>query len=416
VLPGALDEPRALIGEGAMPDDGLMSTLKRAPDHDELTLVRPHVGKGQEVLWAVRIAGRAFEAGRVAAPAPRPPPVRLEPRGHDPWVVLAILSLSLVFGALVRDKERRFDRACAVFSERAKGLVPLRSWERAALAGAALFVGLSLELADEGVAGTLAVALAMVCAALRPPRALPPPRAPGRWLVFRPEEVFGPAEPRPPREWDALIFLLAIPVLFGAGSLLRSSQPQATLLLPLDAVALLPLVFTGRRSQLPPDLFRADRKWFRALFRRLSKTRSLHASPWVRIPTGATSGDELRVLAVPRAPMPGLVGVEVGRAFVRTATSYASLPEVLVRVHDATPASSRMTSLASGITPVPGRRPEERVYRFVPSWPTTTATAVLVESLCQQLVDRRVAQRTWEAESDRRVSQSLEADLAPGMA
>ena len=68
MLPAALDAPAALIGEGGMRDDGVASTLTRAPDHDELVLVRPHVGRGEEVLWAVRVAAKAFETVLEADP------------------------------------------------------------------------------------------------------------------------------------------------------------------------------------------------------------------------------------------------------------------------------------------------------------------------------------------------------------
>ena len=76
ILPPALEPPSALIGEGAMRDDGVKASLKRDPQHDEIDLVRPHVGRGEDVLWAVRVDGRAFEAGHAPRLAPAPPPPR----------------------------------------------------------------------------------------------------------------------------------------------------------------------------------------------------------------------------------------------------------------------------------------------------------------------------------------------------
>jgi hypothetical protein len=412
-LPGALEEPRPIVGEGGMPDDGVMTALKRMPDHDEVEMVRPHVGRGEEVLWAVRVAARAFDAGRHGVPAPLLPLRRLESRGHPPVVYTALILLALGMATLVRWKDRRFDEACRCFGERASGLVPLGPWERSTLAGACFFIGLSLQLADTTALGTMLVALAAVCAALRPPRATPLPRGPGRWLVLRPDEVFGGSSG--PDRWrradrlDAAAVVGGLLALVSTGYVLRSVQPEAAFLLPCDAVALLPLLLTGRRAHLPPDRMRIGRGWLAAAFGQLRKNRELHVSPWVRVPTGGVMGDELRLLAVPRAPVPGVVGVELGLSFTRSFTSFVRTPEVLVRVHDASPASGRMTSMAATLTPVPGRTPDERVYRFVPTWPTRTSAIELVESLAQQLRDRRVQAIEWAADERR----STSADPVP---
>jgi hypothetical protein len=125
------------------------------------------------------------------------------------------------------------------------------------------------------------------------------------------------------------------------------------------------------------------------------------------VPTGRARPDEVRVLVVPRAPMPGLSAIEVGFARGHGASAFVSTPEVLVRVHDASAASARLTKLALDVPPVPGRKPEERVFRIVPRFPTLDATAALVLRLGLLLVDRRLADAAcsdgWQ-EKERRVT------------
>jgi hypothetical protein len=99
--------------------------------------------------------------------------------------------------------------------------------------------------------------------------------------------------------------------------------------------------------------------------------------------------------------MPGLVGIEVGLAWPSDPTSYVATPAVIVRVHESTAAWVRMTSLAPFARSVPGRKPEERVYRFVPRIPTREGTFALVRRLGQELVDRRVTAQSWALEERR---------------
>jgi len=417
VLPAALEPPSALLGEGGMRDEGVVATLRRAADHDEVQLVRPHVGRGEEVLWAVRVGARAFDGGKSPALAPPPPPPRHdEPAGPSSLAYAVVALLSLAFAAAVGLKDRRFQAMGRPFAEPARGLVPLRSWERAAAAGASLFAGLSLQIVDAPRTGAVAVALAMLCSVLRPPRASAPPRGPGRWLALRPEEAFAR-----PRGTVASVLTVAASLTFGvglfvlAGRLLASTHPEAPLLLPLDALVLLPLFATGLPSQLPPDRAAHGGPWLSRLFRRLQRNRRLRVSPWARVPTGLASPDEVRVLVVPRDPMPGLAGIEVGFAWGRAATSFVATPQVLVRVHEATAASARMTTLAPEVMPVPGRKPEERVFRLVPRLPSRAATAELVESLGRRLMDRRVSELGWESE-ERRVPPAVREQAAMALA
>jgi hypothetical protein len=391
ILPAAIEAPSALIGEGGMPDDGVASTLKREADHDEVTLVRPHVGRGEDVLWAVRIPAKAFDGGKSPGLAPPPPPPRQDAqRGAGALAYGILLVLAAAFAGAVHWNERRFAEACRALALAPRALVPLPSRERAALAGAALFVGLSLQLVDAPVGGSVVLVLAMASAVLCPQRAASPVRGPGRWLVLRPEEAFAAGGGSGPRGVLAVVGMLAL--WLAAGRLLLPAHPEAPRLLAVDLLALLPLVLTGRASQLPADGLCRRGPWLGSLYRRLRKTKSLRVSPWVRVPVGQVRPDEVRVLVVPRAPMPGLSAIEIG---------FAASPEVLVRVQEATAASARLTCLAPEVVPVPGRKPEERVYRLRPRFPTRSATAALVLSLGQRLIDRRLASAAWEKDERR---------------
>jgi len=245
----------------------------------------------------------------------------------------------------------------------------------------------------------------MLLAALKPPRVRVAPRGPGKWLALRPEEAFARRAAGdvfdPWSRKGALALLLMLAGLAAVAMGLRGISPRAPYFVGLDAVALLPLLATGRRSQLPPDAGSAA-AWLRRVFARLSKRKSLRVAPWARVPVGCAEPDEVRVLVVPRAAMPGLVGIEVGLAWLRHATSFAPAPGVLVRVHGSSAASARMTTLAPFARPVPGRSPEERVFRLGPTLPTRDGTLSLVKRLAQELEDRRVTRGPWER-TERRV-------------
>jgi len=412
-LPPSVDEPRAVEGEA---EQGILSSLRRAQDRDELELVKPHVAKREVLTWAIRVAPRAFPG--VRDPALRPPPLRppvvVRPRVAPVLIFLGALALGLAFAALARKKAARFDRLCRARGVTALGLLPLSLDLRAALAGACLGAGVLLEAESAPTAGAACVAGAMLLSALRRPASSPAPRGPGRWLALRPAEAFPRVEGDvfdPMSLRGALAALGVLAALGGLGAALYRIAPHAPFVVALDAFALLPLVATGRASQLPPDAA-AGASWLRRLFARLGKDKSLRVVPWARVPTGRSEPDEVRVLAMPRAAMPGLVGIEVGLAFWRAASGYGSTPEILVRVHESTAASARMTTLASFVRPVPGRVPEERVYRLLPRLPTRDGAVRLVARLGRELEDRRLAAVPWEREERRVPPREREKPLA----
>jgi len=404
-LPPAIDEPRCSGPEGGAPD-GILCTLRREPGKDELELMKPHVARHEVVAWSVRVAPRAFPG--VHDPSLRPPPFQpLEPQrsGPPPLLVFAgLLAIAIAYGGLVHRKASRFDETCRAFGGRARGLLSIPLWLRASLAGVAMATGVFAEVVRVPTWGGACIAFAMAMACLRPPRVRVPVRGPGRWLALRPADAFARRassdlfDPLSRHGAVAAAFVLAL--LAGLGVVLRKYSAEAPYFVALDALACLPIVATGRRSQLPPDGC-TSAPWLRKLFARLSKQRTLRVAPWARVPVGRVEPDEVRILAVPRAGMPGLVGIEVGLAWRSSATSYVAIPAVLVRVHESTAASARMTTLAPFARPVPGRKPEERVFRLVPRFPTRNGTFSLVRRLGQELVDRRIGGQSWEREERR---------------
>jgi hypothetical protein len=87
--------------------------------------------------------------------------------------------------------------------------------------------------------------------------------------------------------------------------------------------------------------------------------------------------------------MPGVIGIEVGVAWIATPAGYAPETEVLVRVREATAAAARMVALAPARRAVPGRKTDERVVRLVPAVPSRAGVVALIQRLTSELHDRR---------------------------
>jgi hypothetical protein len=392
VLPHSAQAPRPADPES---DFVVLSTVRQAADKDEIELTAPHVARHQDLVWALWIASTALPGVRHPTSLP---PIAASHAPSKPSralarFLLASLLVAAFYAALVQRKVSKFTKACVERGAPARGLFPFSREVRAVLAGVAIGSGVFLELMDAPTWGAGFIAMAMLLAACRVPNIPILPRAvgPGHWLALRPAEAFAASsrdsfDPWSPRGWFCALGAVALGC--GAGVLLRRFGPQTPFLFALDSCALLPLLATGRVSQLPPK-GDSSAPWLGRLFARLAKEKRLRVSPWARLPQGGADAEELRLLVLPRAAMPGLVGIEIGLAFWKAGTCYAASPEVLVRVHDATAACARMTTLRTGWVPTPGRRPEERVYRLAPRLPTRDGTLRLVRRLGHELTDRR---------------------------
>ncbi len=396
-LPPAQAEPKVVHPETGNVDESVLATLTRGKDHDELVVVRPHVARGEAVSWTLRIDPKAFNGVQSPELQQAPPPAPPPPPDHERSGVLAggLLALALAFALLVWHKGQAFAAACAARGAKSQALVPLGDSWRALLAGAALSAGVALEVTGRPTLGAGIVGAAMLLAALRSPATRAQVRGPGKWLALRPEEAF--ARTHDARHWldvgarsGKIAALLTCALLLAAAVVSRRLDAEAPYLVLLDALALVPIFFTGRASQLPPSLSVAPAGALRAMFTRLRKREALRTVPWARVPVGHTEPDELRLMTLPRVAMPGLLAIEIGIAYGRTPTGYGATPEVLVRVQEGTAAAARMAALAPFARPVPGRRVDERVLRLEPRLPTKRGTLALVERLGRELVDRRL--------------------------
>ncbi len=406
-LPAGETEPRTVRDEA----EAVLTTLRRDPEADELEMVRAHVARGEAVVWTARVDPRAFPRVQTPELRPPPPPPPVPESAADPSRALALSGLGILFAALVWAKSKRVETACREANASKpiypRSIVPLRPFARVFLAGVTFAGGIALEMADSPAWGACLLGVAMLASAHASPLAAVQTRGPGQWLAFRYDEAFSTrsrtSDPFDPstRAGQLTLVLLALGTAVAA-FLLRRIDPELSHLVILDAVVFAPLFLTGTRAQLPPTSARASAPMLRALFRKF-KAAGLRVSPWARVPTGATQPDELRLLVLPTTPMPGVVGIEVGLAWARSGAGYAANPEVLVRVHDASAASARMTALAPLARAVPGRRPEERVIRLRPRLATRSATRELVLSLARELEDRRSARKTSFEGDDRRV-------------
>jgi hypothetical protein len=397
-FPSAPTEPRADTG-----DDADLSTLRRNADHDELEIVRPHVAKGEAATFFARVDPKALSAlpgapPPVATAAPPPAPKRAPLATAIPVAVGALLLFAL---ALAKGRT-----LAAVRGASPVGLVPLPSALRAVLAAALFGGGVHLESSGRLVAGAAVVAAALPLLAWRFRASVVRARARATWLVMKPSEAFAP-EPSPADAFDATTArgALVLAVLAGGCGVacfaLRAAGPAAPYLVAIDALALVPLFFTGTRRQMPPSA-RREGAALAPVARSLGSLEAVKVAPLARM--GGDAVDELRLLASPRLAMAGALAIEVGVAWQRAGG--ASLPsyDVLVRVSDGTFAASKMTAAFPAARPLPGRKPEERVYRFEPDGPFAGHAATLVGELAEVLRDRRLVLAGGAFEgTDRRV-------------
>jgi len=417
-FPAAPDAPQPLVADTGAVDDGAVATLRREPGRDLLELVRPHVARGESPVWTVRVDPRALPD--VSDPRLRPPAgasVPVEPdRVREASMAVGLGALALLFGLCVGRKGRVFAVACATRGASSRGLLPVPDAARAAIAGIALASGVALELSGQPTAGAACVALAILATALRAPAFKPAARGPGRWLALRPEEAFAPA----PSTWtaDALAAILVLSGVAGVAYLARRFDPEAPWLVALNASVLVPLFVTGRASQLPPHGAKTAAPWLARVFRTLRTVPDLRVRPWARVPLEGDSPDELRLLVLPRAAMPGLLGIEIGLAWSATPVGWSSVPEVLTRVLEGSPAAARLAQELPETRLVPGRRPEERVVRLLPRRPTRASATALARTLTDAFTDRRVAfpPQAWPAPERRKPRPRLPAPAAEAAA
>jgi hypothetical protein len=380
------------LGIVAEYDGVFLSEYRRAEDKDELEVVRPHVAKGEPVVWRIQFDGAAIGLAALATPEPtaeaklaQPAVATARPRLRlgDLWLI--VLS-GLSYGLLVLYKARSVLRAAEGIGAIARPLVPWRPRSRAIVAALALSAACCLLLLTAWplLAAPLLV-LGMALATELAPTAASPRRGPGSWRNLSAKQAFAAHRaPSGPGRWldvgtwlGCAVFLTAVIGL----SLLAVRQfnlaaPRGVSI-AIEILALCPLFFTGRAADLPtPGVVRA-KPLLRGLYRRLRREVGLHVTVLGRLPQSSDEPDELRLLVMPHKPLLGLNAIEVACEFHGTAFGPRGALVVVVRVGEASPAYEALTHCSTWSR---GRTPGERAAVLRPRVPTAGNAQAL---LCQ---------------------------------
>jgi hypothetical protein len=190
--------------------------------------------------------------------------------------------------------------------------------------------------------------------------------------------------------------LLSLTLLGVLVALIAPEAPWHAGLLGMDAVALLALFGTGMESAMPPDRSVEPAGFLRTLAKRLRAMPigdTIRLVPRVRIPHGAIDPDELRLLVVPRVPLRGFNGIEVGLCYALGTGARVAMPEVLLRVVGDSPCDQAVATISRAGRITPGRRVGERVIALAPRLPTVRMTAEIVAAIAARVIDREAVQQ-----------------------
>lgn len=360
------------FGNGGLPSDAMLSTLRRGADVDVLELVRPHVAKGEPVLWRLWTAPTSFpwlaESPRVSAvTAPSPVPTPKAPLGKGmPLAFGAIAATLFAIAAVMKDAAVRSSAQrehCEV-----RPFVPLRRHWRATAAG--LLLAAAILLAARFDAPSIAALLTVVAQAGLAYRAIVLPRqlrGPGRWLPLRAEEALARSRPTSAGAWlDATVWqgkvVLGVWTLAWVGLATRhfASQPYVAVLALIAVQIPWPLFFTGTRAELPSS--RRDRALSELIRfqRHFDRDDRLRVLPIGRFGEGDLCPDEVRLKLVPRHVPKGLVSLEIA------ANPNALHPStsLLIRVRDESEAHHWLSQRFGFFR---GRSADERVATYSPA-------------------------------------------------
>jgi hypothetical protein len=376
-----------------------IGNLHRLADKDELDIVRPHVSRGEPVLWRVRVSAKAFDAFANPLPAPHLEKASsaralslgsgAQPRQRLRWWLAAALA-ALAYAFAVAAKWRYFAALCDARAALARSLVPLPVGLRAAASGTLLASAfISAAWFDQA---TLAAALLVLSMALACQYAAPAKvtlRGPGQWLPLSDREAFARSStPVAGRFLDAgnlagfTVFAVLCALILVAAWALFARAPYQALLLLLGAACFLPLFFTGRAAQLPADLALRPRALLERLAIRLRRAPGIKVVAWARIPEGRAAADELRLLVQVPGALRGLLGVEIGVEYGAAIGSSAAAPFVLVRAREG---SAVVSALPLELVWTRGRKADERAALLRPRLPTVAHCERLLLELVAQL-------------------------------
>lgn len=395
-VPAAPTEPR-LAGEATT----TLATLRRGAARDELELVRPHVSRGDAVVWQARIDPKAFP--QVSSPELRPPPpVETAPPSvlasglARVLVAVGFAALAGALAVLLRGKRAGVRALAESAGMQARPLLALPWGLGPFVYGVATAGALAALLWWSPLAGAALVIFAMAIAAHRSPAPIVKPRRPGSW---EPVPMVTPVSERPAGMLDVggwsgrLVLALGLVAIAAASYFLRAKIPQIALALPLASAALVPIFVTGTRAQMPPAPVDLAARVLRPARDALASSLDLshvELKTIGRVTTNA-SVDEVRLAGAPKDRTPGLRAIEL--ALATAPGAWSASPEVLVRFDAASAAARRIDRLAAGQRILRGRTEDESVVRLLPDEPTADAAAALVARLLISLEGRRASDR-----------------------
>jgi hypothetical protein len=413
---GRIDDSDALGGV-------FIGNLHRLADKDELEVVRPHVSRGEPVLWRLLASAKAFEAFANPAPVPHAekaaPGARAlalgaaQPRQRFAWWLCAALA-ALAYACAVAGKWRVFLATCAARGVQARALLQLPVGPRAAASGSLLACAfVSAAWFDHATLGAALLVLAMALAVQFAVPAKVVLRGPGQWLPLSDAEAFARSTQLNPGRfldagtWQGLALFLASCALFvgGAAALLARAPYQALLLL-LGTPCLLPLFFTGRAAQLPADLAVRPRRLLRSIAKKLRRSEGIKVVPWARIPEGARDADELRLLIQVPAAIRGLLGIEIGVEYTAGIGGSGAALFVLVRAREG---SEAVSALPRDVIWTRGRRIDERATILRPRLPTQSDCVELALELVALLREYDVPSKRANATRTARTAMPVSA-------
>ncbi|MET0795396.1 MAG: hypothetical protein ABW061_28010, partial [Polyangiaceae bacterium] len=400
--PPVLPDARASTGRI---DDGdalggvFIGNLHRLADKDELDIVRPHVSRGEPVLWRVRVSAKAFDAFANPIVPPRAEKgtnaralalgAAAQPRQRLGWWLCAALA-ALGYAFAVATKWRYFSALCQSRGALPRALVPLPVGLRAAASGTLLSAAfVSSAWFDQSPFGALLLMLGMALASQYATPAKVVLRGPGQWLPLSDAEAFERASaPQPGRFLDAgtwqgsALFGSACVLVAGGAWALFARAPYQALLLVLGSACLLPLFFTGRAAQLPADLATQPRRLLSNVLKRLRRANGIKVVPWARIPEGTPEADELRLLVQVPGAVRGLLGLEMGVEYLAGVAGCAAAPFVLIRAREG---SNAVSALPRELVWTRGRKADERAAILRPRLPTPAHCEQLLLELVARL-------------------------------
>jgi hypothetical protein len=406
LVPAAPTEPRVAPdtridlgnGETAYASAGtFLTALVRGSAADELTLVRPHVAKGESVAWAMLVDPRALSGlGGPSLRGASAAEVRAPTSARDRSAVLAAGAVvAMLFGLVLALKHRAVAACCRACGVEARPLVPVRVAVRVALAGPGLAAGLAAQaLLEDPLPGSIGVLCAALLSVYRPPLWSGAPRGPGRWLPLNERDALR-AEPWGGSAWlDASttrgkMAMACALALLGAGvALVARISPYHAHLAAFDSVVVFALFGTGTRRSMPGDLVRASGAYLREVAARLRDEGGeggVRVSAMARIPRGAAEPDEVRLRAKVRSSAAGLVALEIGVGWYQGIGGRLAAPQVLLRVAEGSACDAQLGAAIKRARWMRGRDAHERVVALSPTLPTVESTCALVRQAVELL-------------------------------